>query len=172
MVSVSRIKIYKQDLPGPEVVKQINYSFYLNARKAQKKGFDEPIYLTHNYTHNQMRKKILEMTSEETASLAKFINCFPSNSDIYCQCAYWYRAFSRSQLFPDANHRTGIFSLQNILRKKGVFIDASNDEITALTDYIKNSGWIKQGEMVVNLTEKDDEYKKLKTWFNDKLKLR
>ena len=172
MTIISGIKIYKQDLPGPEVIKQINYSFYQNARKAQKRGYDEPVYLTHGLTHNQMRKKILTMASEETASLTKFIVCFPSNSNLYSQCAYWYRAFSRSQLFLDANHRTGFFSLQNVLRKKELIIDASNEEITALTYYIKNSGWIKQGEMVVNLKEKDDEYYKLKTWFSDRLKFR
>ena len=79
---------------------------------------------------------------------------FPLDINIYGQCAYYFRAFSRGQIFLDANHRTGYFSLTNILRKKGIIINASLSEITAMTEYMKAQGWIKQGEMNVSLTEK------------------
>ena len=97
---------------------------------------------------------------------------FPDEDDIFEQSAYWYRAFSRGQVFHDANHRTGFFSWKNLLHNRGIEIKADAYEIVCLTEAIKGMGWIQQGEMVVNLREKDDEFMMLKRWFRDRLQFR
>jgi len=119
-----------------------------------------------------MKKYILEPPKELTDFIIKIRLNFPENADIYNQCAYYFRAFSRSQLFYDANHRTGYFSLSQVLNKKGIMINADLNEIIGLTEYIKAQGWIKQTDMMVNLTEKDEEYHALVDWFGEKLELR
>ena len=41
-----------------------------------------------------------------------------------------------------------------------------------MTEYMKGQGWIKQGEMNVSLTEKDEEYNFLLGFFKEKLEFR
>jgi prophage maintenance system killer protein len=151
---------------------QINYAFYQNSRKTPGKGVDAPIYLTHGFSHSKLKKMILNPEPEERDFIEKIRLNFPDEDDIFEQSAYWYRAFSRGQVFHDANHRTGFFSWKNILRNKDLEINADAYEIGSLTETIKGMGWIQQGEMVVNLKEKDEEYMMLKMWFKDRLQFR
>ena len=120
-------------------------------------------------SHSQMKKYILDLTVED---LNKILWNFPEKSNIFHQCAYYFRAFSRSQIFLDANHRTGYFSLKAILKKKGVNINADADDITSMTEYVKGQGWLALPDMDVSLKEKDEEYKFLVDWFKERLQLR
>ena len=151
---------------------QINYAFYQNSRKVPKKSQEVPIYMTHGLSHSRLKKMILNPEQEEREFIEKIRMNFPDGDDIFEQSAYWYRAFSRGQVFHDANHRTGFFSWKNLLHNKGIEINAESYEIASLTEAIKGMGWIQQGEMVVNLREKDDEYIMLKSWFRDRLQFR
>ena len=119
-----------------------------------------------------MQKYIMELPEDSVEYLQKILDNFPEDEDIYNQSAYYFRAFSRGQIFLDANHRTGYFSLANILKKKRIIINADLDEVIGLTEYIKAKGWLKQTNMNVNLIEKDEEYYTLLKWFEDKLELR
>lgn len=147
--------------------------FLMDAKKGVKSSSGEStIYNLNDKSYHQMKDYILNLPSENVTYIERIMMDFPARSSIYDQCAYYLRAFSRAQIFPDANHRTGYFSLVNILKKKGILIDADAGEITALFEYIKGQGWMEQGEMVVNLKDKDAEYNHLKNWFTMRLKLR
>jgi len=144
----------------------------MNAKKSQKSASGEsPIYNLYDMSYHQMKNYILRLPSENVSYIDKIMVNFPEGSSIYDQCAYYMRAFSRAQIFLDANHRTGFFSLANILKKKGITIEADAQEITALFEYIKGKGWIEQGEMMVNLKDKDDEFHFYSKWFRMRLKL-
>lgn len=165
-------QISKFDLPSAQAIQQINLMFLMNAKKAQKSASGErPIYNLYDRSFHQMKNYILKLPSEYVSYIEKIMTNFPDKSSIYDQCAYYMRAFSRAQIFLDANHRTGFFSLANILKKKGIIIEADAQEITALFEYIKGQGWIEQGEMMVNLKQKDDELNYLSRWFKMRLKL-
>jgi len=120
-------------------------------------------------SYNQMRKYICNLPQEKIGFIEKIMDNFPEKATIYEQCAYYFRAFSRGQIFLDGNHRTGYFSLQNILNRKGIIIIADLNEITGLTEYIKDQGWYKMGQVMVNLKEKDEEYYVLLDWFKERL---
>jgi len=165
-------QISKSCLPSAEAIKQINLMFLMNAKKALKTASGErPIYNLYDKSFHQMKNYILRLPAENVSYIEKIMSNFPEKSSIYDQCAYYMRAFSRAQIFLDANHRTGFFSLANILKKMGIFIAADAMEITALFEYIKGQGWIEQGEMIVNLKQKDEELNFLSRWFRMRLKL-
>ena len=175
LIRKSRIKrnILKKDLPDPYTVKYINLMFLQNAKRERKSSTGEVTeYLLHGMNWNQMKRYILNLSEENVSYIQKIMDNFPEDGDIYQQSAYYFRAFSRGQIFLDANHRTGYFSLANILKKNGVKINADIYEIIGLTEYIKAKGWLKQTIMNVNLLEKDEEYYVLVKWFEDKLELR
>jgi prophage maintenance system killer protein len=164
------IRIERKDLPTPYAIKIINKMFLRNAKRQVKNSSGErTIYNMHDKTYKQMGKYILNVSDE---SIQKIINNFPLYVNIYEQCAYYFRAFSRGQIFLDANHRTGYFSLSNILKKKSIIINANLNEITSMTEYMKGQGWIKQGQMNIRLTEKDEEYFFLAEFFKERLELR
>ena len=175
LIRKRRIKrnILKKDLPDPYTVKYINLMFLQNAKRERKSSTGEVTeYLLHGMTWNQMKHYVLNLSEENISYIQKIMDNFPEEGDIYQQSAYYFRAFSRGQIFLDANHRTGYFSLANILKKNGVKINADIYEIIGLTEYIKAKGWLKQTIMNVNLLEKDEEYYVLVKWFEDKLELR
>ena len=116
-----------------------------------------------------MKKYILNLPVEDPN---KILWNFPEKSNIFHQCAYYFRAFSRSQIFLDANHRTGFFSLLAILKKKGMDIDADADDIISMTEYVKAQGWLALPDMDVSLKEKDEEYEFLVDWFKERLQFR
>jgi len=165
-------QITKEDLPRAHAIQQINLMFLMNAKRAQRSASGErPIYNLFDRSYHQMKNYILKLPSENVRYIEKIMENFPERSSIYDQCAYYMRAFSRAQIFLDANHRTGFFSLANILKRKSIVIDADAREITALFEFIKGQGWIEQGEMMVTLKEKDDEFRYLSKWFRLRLKL-
>ena len=168
-----KIKIQKKDLLSAEAIININIMFLINARKGvkNKKG-EKAIYELHGKTHKQMKKYIKNLPSDHRSNITQINIDFPTKTYIYNQCAYYFRAYSRSQIFLDANHRTGFFSLALILRKKGIIINADVEDIVGLTEYIRGMGWLKMGELGVNLKEKDDEYHYLVKWFTEKLEFR
>lgn len=168
-----KVKIYRHELPTPYTIKQINLMFLLNAKRGVKSSTGElTVYHLYDRSYNQMKDYILNLPDELVTYIEKIMLNFPDNAPLYNQCAYYFRAFSRGQIFYDANHRTGYFSLATILKKKDIIINARLIEVAQLTEYIKAQGWLKQGEMNVNLNEKDDEYYALVKWFEIKLELR
>ena len=168
-----RRNISKNNLPDPYTIKHINLMFLQNAKRERKSSTGEATeYLLHGMTWNQMKRYVMNLSEENISYIQKIMDNFPENDDIYQQSAYYFRAFSRSQIFLDANHRTGYFSLANILKKNGVKINADLCEIIGLTEYIKAQGWLKQTKMIVNLLDKDEEYYVLVKWFEDRLELR
>jgi len=165
-----KYRISKSELLSPRSLKQINLQFLMNAKKGIKNSDgDVTQYILHDMSHSKMKKYILALPKND---IIKINLNFPEKSDIFNQCAYYFRAFSRGQIFLDANHRTAYFSLKAILKKKGIEINADNAEITAMTEYVKGQGWIKLPIMDVNLKEKDEVYRFLVDWFQEKLKLR
>lgn len=147
--------------------------FLMNTKRGVKSSDGEQtIYHLHDMSYNKMKNYILHLPTELIIGIQKIMDNFPENFNIHEQCAYYMRAFSRSQIFLDGNHRTGYFSLVNILKKKGIIIDSDTYEITSLTEYIKGQGWMEQGNTTVNLKEKDDEYYFLADWFEKRLKFR
>ena len=166
------IKIKKTELPNVKVIIDINLECLKDSKNIdEEQDEDTPIYCLHGMTYNQMRKYICNLPEEKIVFIEKIMNNFPEKANIYAQCAFYFRAFSRGQIFYDANHRTGYFSLQNILNRKGIIIKADLDEITGLTEYIKGQGWLKMGKIPVNLKEKDEEYYVLRDWFKERLDL-
>ena len=165
--------ISKTDLPRAKPIQQINLMFMMDAKKGVRSSSGEkPIYNLSDKSFHQMKEYLLKLLAENVGYIEKIMMNFPDKSAIHEQCAYYMRAFSRAQIFPDANHRTGFFSLARILEKKGIVIDADAQEITALFEYIKGQGWMEQGEMMVNLKAKDAEYQHLSNWFRLRLKFR
>jgi prophage maintenance system killer protein len=165
--------ILKSDLPTVEMLKQINLKFLNNAKQGKKDscGVETVYHLYHFESYSKTRKHIVGLPQNKVEIIESMIKHFPEKTSIYEQCAYYYRAFSRAQIFPDANHRTGFFSLQYLVRLQGLYIDSDNEEIVGLTEYIRGQGWLKMGDITVRLTEKDDQYKYLVSWFKEKLKL-
>ena len=171
---IQKIRIQKSELPSVEILKQINLKFLRNAKQGKKdSGGEKTIYHLYQFnSYSQTRKYIVNLPDDKVDIIRALIDYFPEKSSIYCQCAYYYRAFSRGQIFPDANHRTGFFSLQQLVNQNGLYIDCDNEEVVGLTEYIRGQGWLKMGDITVRLTEKDDEYNYLVDWFKEKLKLR
>lgn len=163
--------IYKHELPSPYTVKHINLWFMkkykTSKRKRMKKAF---YYEMHGKSFKEMKRFILDPERDEV--IDKINKNFPRQGDVYSQSAYYLRAFSRSQIFLDANHRTGFFSLIEILRPKGYFIDANIDSIQTLGDYLKSHFYIHQGEIVINLKKRDEVYDVILKWLKEHLDLR
>ena len=167
------VKIKKSDLPTVYAIKQINLTFLMDSKKGIKDSSgSRAVYHLRGMSYSQMKKYIQNLPAERTNAIERILSDFPIRSHIFNQCAYYYRAFSRTQVFFDANHRTGFFSLANILRKKGILIDPDEHEIISMSEYIRGKGWLKMGDLKVNLKEHDEEYEFLVEWFEEKLKFR
>jgi hypothetical protein len=126
-----KIQIFKTDLPSVNAIKQINLLILKQSKITEKdKGLKSSrgeymIYNLWGISYGQMKKYILNLPQEKITYLENIKLNFPEKSSIFDQCAYYFRAFSRCQIFKDGNHRTGFFALQNILRKKDIKIDTS-----------------------------------------------
>ena len=162
--------IYKYELPTPYTVKLINLRFlddYVMGIKRNKK--DVHVYELHGMTYKQMRRNILSPDKDE---LIERINSnFPTGGDIYSQSAYYFRAFSRSQIFYDANHRTGYFCLWQLIHHKGYELKATIDDVQMLGTYLKNFSYVNQGDMDIFLKEKDEVYDEIYKWLRKELDL-
>ena len=168
-----KARISKTELPSADTIINININFLIRAKqKKMDKNRKITVYKTQDLSHNQMKKRLLHLHSEDKYKITKINLNFPKQSNIYAQCAYYFRAFGKAQIFPDANHRTGYFALFQILRKKGLKIEADYDELRGMMEYIRGEEWIEQTEMNIYLKEKDEIYKFLFEWFKKYLVFR
>jgi prophage maintenance system killer protein len=171
--SIKNVKIYRSDLPTVYVIKQINLMLLRMSKKGLFNKNKEPmVYHTWGRSYKEMRRYILEPPTQCEEKIIQIRMKFPEDADIFEQCAYYFRAFSKCQIFLDGNHRTGYFSLIEILKKNGLCIKTNIDEINNLSEYIKGKGWIKQCDINVDLKERDDEFFALKEWFEKRLQFR
>jgi prophage maintenance system killer protein len=165
-----KYRLSKSDLLSANSIKQANLEFLINAKKGAKNTQGEKTqYLLHDMSFNQMKKYILNLPVDD---LNKILWHFPEKSNLFHQCAYYFRAFSRSQIFLDANHRTGYFTLKIILKKMGIDVTADANDITSMTEYVKAQGWLALPDMDVSLKEKDEEFRFLVDWFEERLQFR
>jgi len=162
--------LYKQDLPRPYTVKMINLRFLKEFKKSQHGKKEVPFYELHGKTFKEMERYIMSPDRDE--GIEKINENLPSGKDIYSQSAYYLRAFSRSQIFEDANHRTGLFCLRQVVKIRGYELKASVEDVQQLGDYLKSHFYIHQGEIMVNLKEKDDVYDVIYDWIKPRLDLR
>ncbi len=167
---IDQIRIKKSEIPPPTAVMQVNYMFYLNYKKeVVDSGGSKTVYNLWGEARHHTKKVILE--SEKIRLTIGEINAnFPTRSHIYNQCAYYYRAFSKCQIFPDANHRTGYFCIRKILNDKGLRITVEHEEIVQISESIRGKQYIESGDIAVTLKEKDEVYKDLVDWFSQVLK--
>jgi prophage maintenance system killer protein len=168
-----KARISKTELPSADTVINININFLIRAKqKKMDKNKKITVYKTHDLSYNQVKKQLLHFPAEDKYKITQINLNFPEKANIYAQCAYYFRAFGKAQIFPDANHRTGYFALSQILRKKGLKIDADYDELRGMMEYIRGEEWIEQTEMNVYLKEKDEIFKFLEDWFKNNLVFR
>ena len=107
-----KARISKTELPSADTIINININFLIRAkRKKMYKNRKITVYKTHDLSYNQMKKRLLHLHSEDKYKITKINLNFPERSNIYAQCAYYFRAFGKAQIFPDANHRTLYFAL-------------------------------------------------------------
>ena len=167
------VRITKSELPSADTIININLNFLLRAkRKEMDKNKKVAIYNTHDMSYNKVKKNLLNFPADDKYKITQINLNFPDRSNIYVQCAYYFRAFSKAQIFPDANHRTGYFALSQILKKKGLKIEADYDELRGMMEYMRGEEWIEQTEMNIYLKDKDKIYKFLVDWFKKNLVLR
>lgn len=88
------------------------------------------------------------------------------------QCAYVLRAFSGLQVFPDANHRSALYFLRVLLWQRGIVVDATPMAAAELLRKLKDArgafytGGLAQDELLV----RDDSYRLLVAWFEERLR--
>ena len=170
---IDNIHITKGELPSADTIINININFLLRAkRKEMDRNKKVAIYNTHDLSFNQVKKQLMNFPKDDKYKITQINLNFPERVQIYRQCVYYFRAFSKSQIFPDANHRTGYFALSQILKKKGLIIDAEYDELRGMMEYLRGEEWIEQTEMNIYLKEKDVIYKFLVGWFKKYLVFR
>ena len=170
--SLGRIKISIHELPSLYVIKNVNYRLLNEAKRGLTNKDGEPmIYETWGKTFDDTKKIILNPSPDCQKKFIDIRKHFPVRAYIFSQCAYYFRAFSKCQLFPDGNHRTGYFSLLQIMKKKNLRLKAGLVEINQLSVYLKNMG-IMECDINVNLIEKDEVYKYLREWFEQELDFR
>lgn len=87
-------------------IKQINYDEFESA------SGDE--YGWVNDSPSATRRRIRNVKGFQ---LHRLIREFPTNEPLPQQCAHWMRAFSGLHFFPDANHRTGMNTLQILVEE-------------------------------------------------------
>jgi len=145
------------DLPTPEMIKSVNRRFYERSLKGIEK------YDTKLYTN--IPESISRVSNRK---INKIIKNFPHDKPIIEQSAYWIRAFVLKEFFPDANHRTALSTLQDILREEGYKVISTTEENEELINSIKkyrrrnkfHLGMIKQ---------KDKMYQYLVEWLEGKI---
>jgi prophage maintenance system killer protein len=167
-----KARITKGELPSAETIINININFLVRAKqKKMDKNKKITHYETQDLPYNQVKKQLLNFSADDKYKITQINLNFPERSNIYAQCAYYFRAFGKAQIFPDANHRTGYFALSQILKKKGIKIEADYDELRGMMEYLRGEEWIEQTEMNIYLKEKDEIYRFLVGWFKKNLVL-
>lgn len=90
----------------PETIKEINLNEFTEANDEEYGWVDGDPELTQRRIKNVKRFQ-----------LRRIIREFPTNEPLPQQCAHWMRAFAGLHLFPDANHRTGMNTLQILVEQ-------------------------------------------------------
>ena len=72
--------------------------------------------LVSNSSHDTKRR-ILNVNGNR---IYRVLREFPFDEPFISQCAHWMRAFTGLHLFPDGNHRTGMYLLQILLKDNGI----------------------------------------------------
>lgn len=84
------------------------------------------------------RVNIERVRDREERRFRSIVNRFPWQWPPVEQGAYILRAYSGLQIFPDANHRTGLAMSRIHLRQHGLLLDARLDEWKALVSDLKS----------------------------------
>ncbi|MFQ3320815.1 MAG: prophage maintenance system killer protein, partial [Natronomonas sp.] len=73
---------------------------------------DPPTIKQINFVRSDRQLTKRRIWNVKNSRLSRLMREFPTNEPLPKQCAHWMRAIAGIHLFPDANHRTGINTLQ------------------------------------------------------------
>lgn len=90
---------------SPENFIQTNLTFF---RETEYDDYGDPM---------STRK---EIKRTDKSDLQRVLNQFPDDREVDRQCALWMQAVAGKHFFPDANHRTAIALLKQILRENQI----------------------------------------------------
>ena len=92
-----------------EDVKKRNTFFF----EREDHHYDQPRHLS----DRRLRKRIW---NTKNGKIRKAFRRFPRDKPIRIQCALWMRAFVDKHFFPDANHRTAMSLLRDVLQQNSI----------------------------------------------------
>jgi len=95
--------------PTPEAIKYRNTQFLNDPEQPYKTGMGE--------NREDLRRQIWNVRNGDLRRL--FYN-FPTKESLSRQCAHWTHAVVGKHFFPDANHRTAIATLRQLMRNNGL----------------------------------------------------
>ena len=93
-----------------EYIKQQNYDFFAAVRDPSKNS--EQDYSVDTRDPRQEERKVL---SARQWKLDRIIRELPRTEPVVSQCAHWMTSIAGLHLFPDANHRTGMVTLDALV---------------------------------------------------------
>lgn len=93
---------------APENFKFRNTAFLNSDQEYEQTGLE---------TYQDLRHQIWVTRNGD---IEKVLDRFPLNDCVYNQCAGWMHAVAGKHFFPDANHRTAIAILRELLRDNGI----------------------------------------------------
>lgn len=93
----------------PENIKWRNTEFLNDSDQEYDMGFQE--------SQKELRRKIWNTRNH---NLRRVVREFPREEPLRQQCALWVHAIVGKHFFPDANHRTAVATLRNLLRQNGI----------------------------------------------------
>ncbi|QLD86808.1 hypothetical protein HWV23_14095 [Natronomonas halophila] len=99
----------------PPTIKQINYDEYAG---------DDQYGLVRNDRQLTQRR----IWNIKNSRLSRLMREFPTHDPLPKQCAHWMRAVAGIHLFPDANHRTGMNTLQILVAESSCEVELSISE--------------------------------------------
>lgn len=121
-------------LLDPETIKEINRGEFKSGAQYGLVKEDS------NLTERELTER--RISNVPASRINRLIEEFPTNEPLPQQCAHWMRAFTGIHFFPDANHRTGMNTLQ-------ILVDHNCDTELSITDDI---GWyILQSKLIRHL---------------------
>lgn len=89
-----------------------------------RKELNTDIYSDSDAAHGNVRQDDRQLTQQRIGSVSdtdihRIIREFPTSSPLPEACAHWIRAIVGLHLFPDANHRTAMNSLEYLIERSG-----------------------------------------------------
>lgn len=93
----------------PENIKYRNTQFLMDRELYYDTGFQE--------TKKDLRRRIWNARNH---NLRRVMREFPHDQPLREQCALWIHALAGKHFFPDANHRTAVATLRNLLAANGI----------------------------------------------------